>query len=47
MGPVTVPLDMTQSVRNVCTPSFALHQLVVWVAVWPGCTVTEMLGALT
>ena len=42
-GPVTVsPPEVTQSVRNVCSPSFALHQFVVCVAVWPGCTVTEM-----
>lgn len=48
MGPViVVPPEMTQSVRKVCSPSFALHQFVVCVVDWPGCSVTEMLGELT
>ena len=38
---------MTQSVLNVCSPSLALHQFVVWVVDWPACSVTEILGELT
>jgi len=48
VGPlIVVPPEMTQSVLNVCSPSLALHQFVVWVVDWPACSVTEMLGELT